>query len=282
MKALINLWKDLAAQFRRRGALGARIFCVLNYWREYIAARRRGLGQGEARLEALRAIAAGGAPERTVVVSWPNGLSAELDLFSACYLATEVVDDAVYRRPGFLPAPGQTVVDVGAHQGLFTLQAARAVGPAGRVISVEPFPNNRALLERNIALNGISWATVVACAAAERSGEATLNITRLVSGGQSLVYSRDSDKKLSIRVEPLDAILESRGVGRVDLLKIDVEGAWRQVFAGAPRVLAARPRLVMEVEGGDAERDAAAARLRELGYETECEGSMVYALPRSR
>lgn len=50
--------------------------------------------------------------------------------------------------------PGDTVVDGGAHAGLFSLIAARMVGDAGRVLAVEPNPSTRALLERNIAGRG--------------------------------------------------------------------------------------------------------------------------------
>ena len=281
MKALANLARDVAAQFKRRGDLLKRLACVLGYWAVYTAGRLRGMTRVDARLSALDVLADLGSTQRTATVRW-DGFTAEFDVFSACFLTIEILDDGVYRRPGFQPHPGGTVLDVGAHQGLFSLQAARAVGPSGRVLAIEPFPYNRALLERNLAANGLTWVSVVAAAADEREGESGLNVARRVTGGQSLVFASDAGASVPVKTVTLDELLASRGIKAVDLLKIDVEGAWRRVFAGATKLLASRPRIVMEVEGGDAELEAAAVRLRELGYTTECAGSMVYALPRGK
>src|SRR5215471_19195745 len=56
--------------------------------------------------------------------------------------------------------PGDVFVDGGAHVGLFTLVAARRVGPGGRVIAFEPSPANRQRLLDNVALNGFTQVDV--------------------------------------------------------------------------------------------------------------------------
>jgi len=277
MKALANFFGDAAAVFRRRGALLARLGCVLRYWFSYERGRLRGLGRDESRLQALAAMSADGALRRVVRVELGEGLNAELDVYCAVFLVREILDDGTYRRPGFVPEPGWTVVDVGAHQGIFTLDAARRVGSAGRVIAVEPFAFNRELLERNVAANELGNVSVCAQAAAETRETKTLYATPLSTGWQSLVLTGEGRVPMPIEAERLDAILSARGVGRVDLLKIDVEGAWRLVFAGAPELLAQRPRVVMEVEGDDAEVAAATSRLRELGYAVERDHSVLFA-----
>lgn len=48
-------------------------------------------------------------------------------------------------------APGDLVVDAGAHVGLYTLWASRAIGRSGRIVAFEPDPDNRRLLERDLA-----------------------------------------------------------------------------------------------------------------------------------
>ena len=57
--------------------------------------------------------------------------------------------------------PGATFVDVGANWGYFTLLAAHRVGPAGRVVALEPDPRLFALLRANLAANGIGWAVAL-------------------------------------------------------------------------------------------------------------------------
>lgn len=52
-------------------------------------------------------------------------------------------------------APGDVVVDAGAHVGLYTLWASRAVGRSGRIVAFEPDPDNRRLLERTLAVNRV-------------------------------------------------------------------------------------------------------------------------------
>ena len=282
MKALFNFAGDLTAQFRRRGGLGARLSCVIRYWLAYESCRLRGLGRDESRLAALTALSASGALERVVETELGAGQRARLDVFSAAFLIREIIDDGTYRRPGFVPQPGWVVVDVGAHQGIFTLDAARRVGSGGRVVSVEPFAPNRALLESNVKANGLANVAVCAQAAAETRGTKTFYVTPLSTGWQSLVLTGEGRVPTTIEAETLDALLNERGVGAADLLKVDVEGAWRLVLAGAAGLLARRPRIVMEVEGDDAEVDAASARLRELGYVVERDHSVLFAVPEPR
>src|SRR5438445_9633985 len=49
--------------------------------------------------------------------------------------------------------PGMTVLDIGAHQGLYTLLASRCVGPSGRVFSFEPSPRERRAMRLNLTIN---------------------------------------------------------------------------------------------------------------------------------
>ncbi|MDE2143635.1 MAG: FkbM family methyltransferase [Elusimicrobia bacterium] len=279
MKALRNFLRDVSAQFRRPGGLLPRLACVLRFWAGYEWARLKGKSQGDSRLAAMAGLAGRGLNASTVTTRTAGGLSIELDVFSAVYLLQEIIDEGTYRAPGFVPEAGWTVVDVGAHQGIFTLDCARRVGPAGRVLAVEPFPFNRALLERNVKANGLAWVSVSPFAAAEARETKTFYVTPYSTGWQSLVFTGDARVPTQVEAERLDAVLAAQGVDRVDLLKVDVEGAWRLVFAGAPALLARRPRIVMEVEGDEAEVAAATARLRELGYGVERRDSVLFGTP---
>ncbi|MDE1977468.1 MAG: FkbM family methyltransferase, partial [Elusimicrobia bacterium] len=62
-----------------------------------------------------------------------------------------------------------------------------------------------------------------------------------------------------------------------DLIKIDAEGACAKILKGAGATLAAKPRLVMEVEGGESEVEAVCSLLASHGYRTTRFGFIVYA-----
>lgn len=137
---------------------------------------------------------------------------------------------------------GGTFVDVGANWGYFTLVAAHAVGPRGRVAALEPDPRMAAELRANIERNGIRHVTVLETAAAEGAGEAVLagyaagDRNRGVS---SLVSAPGGDApSFAVRTAALDELLDGLGIGRADVVKIDVEGAEELVLRGMARGLA--------------------------------------------
>lgn len=279
MVALRNILSDLLFQFRLRGGLAARVSCVLRYYWLYGLGRLGGGSQDASRMAALEAMAKAGYSRRTVRVRWPGDFQAEFDLFSAAFMVKEMAADRMYEElPGFAPASGATVVDVGAHQGVFTLLAASRVGARGRVVSVEALPSNRRLLEGNVAGNGLKQVTIAALAAGEAAGRATFHVFPLVTGG-SLVLKPEGAEPIEVEVDRLDAILERAGVGKVDLLKIDVEGAALGVLKGAPKTLAGRPRIVLEVEGGDAEIARVRDFLEKAGYRVQAFAAILYASP---
>ena len=121
---------------------------------------------------------------------------------------------------------------------------------------------------------------MVETAAAEKEGRADLHVSMLITGGQSLVYDSPGYRDVvSVPLKTLDSILAECGVERVDLVKIDVEGAAPRVLDGAPRLLASKPRLVMEVEGGESNVAAMSDRLRGLGYGVRAVENILYASP---
>jgi protein-L-isoaspartate O-methyltransferase len=69
---------------------------------------------------------------------------------------------------------GMTFIDLGANEGYFTVQGARLVGTAGRVVSVEPQDKLISVIERNLSLNDLGNATVVRAAISDTDGSRTL------------------------------------------------------------------------------------------------------------
>lgn len=123
-----------------------------------------------------------------------------------------------------LPRDG-TFVDIGANVGLYTLNAARFLGPAGRILAVEPGPEAARRLRFNLSLNRTDAAITHAdCAIGAEEGVMGLYLDDSNLGGSSLVRDHGG-KSTPVRVRPLIGVLAEVGITRIDLLKIDIEGA---------------------------------------------------------
>jgi FkbM family methyltransferase len=140
--------------------------------------------------------------------------------------------------------PGDTMVDVGAHVGLFVLYGARQVGPSGVVHAFEPVPYNYERLVANVALNGYDNVRLNRAAVGDRAGEVSLGLYEQSSVGTGTGgYSVDGQYGSSITAPlvKLDDYLADSVEGRVRLLKIDVEGLEPQVLDGLAETLRASP-----------------------------------------
>ena len=172
------------------------------------------------------------------------------------YAYVETFVRHVYDRvPGFTPADGQTVVDVGANVGCFTAYALHHMR-RGRLCALEPNPDAQARL---VAL-AAQWAPrrphlrldlgQAAVGAAPSQARFVVPAGASVRGAfAGLVADDGSAHGLDVEVVSLDDWLAARGVNAVDLLKIDVEGAEADVLTGAMATLAATRRVVLEWHG---------------------------------
>jgi FkbM family methyltransferase len=180
---------------------------------------------------------------------------------------------------------GWVCVDVGAHIGWYTVQLAWLVGPEGLVVAFEPVAVHAHRLRRNLARNGLANIEVVAVALSDRSGRAALWAEEiapgLVGGKSSLVRRSFPGHELEVPVDTLDAYVARRGLDRIDLLKVDVEGSELEVLAGSRDVLSSRQPTVIVEFNDEESRTRVEAFLRELGYRCKELGrapSMVHVL----
>jgi len=161
--------------------------------------------------------------------------------------------------------PGMTVVDIGANEGLYTLFAAQRVGPSGRVIAVEPSSRERLTLDSNLARGRMRNVTVVPHALADSPGTAELKIASRMHGGHNtlgqFVYEGDTAVlHEQVTVETLDALSARLDLARVDVVKIDVEGAEMKLLAGGRNLLSQQqPILLIEANDEALKRQGASA-----------------------
>jgi FkbM family methyltransferase len=156
----------------------------------------------------------------------------------------EPVETALFERE---VKPGYVVVDAGANIGYYTLLAARLVGATGHVYAFEPEPNAFALLQRNVHLNGYTNVTLVPTALGREPGTMQLFIATKNRGDHRIYNPTGKRSAIDVEVVTLDAFLAEHEVSRVDLLKIDTQGAECSILAGAEQTLTRRElSIVME------------------------------------
>jgi FkbM family methyltransferase len=170
-------------------------------------------------------------------------------------------------------SPGNVFVDAGANFGIYTLVASKLVGKTGRVVAFEPTAQSFAILRQNIALNGLTNIVTFSMALSEKAGKAWLyhgpDPVRN-SLGKAPSWAEEAEE---VAVESLDNVLGQASIERVDVIKIDVEGAEELVLRGANNTLRTmRPIVIFEINPEasaclDLHAYGASKLLKSLGYE---------------
>jgi FkbM family methyltransferase len=218
---------------------------------------------------------------RRVEREWPGGFALHRtgDLVYVPYPLDARGRHALLHPPqlhpalrGFVPAGG-TAIDIGANLGEWTVPLARAVGPEGRLLAIEPAPRAAAALEKTLAANALRQAAVLRCALGEADGSAELAMPLVISARADTGTARvgpaaAGHETLEVALSRLDALVALHRLDRIDFIKIDVEGHERRVLDGASESLARfRPVLVVETgHEGAGERALIRNRLEGLGY----------------
>jgi FkbM family methyltransferase len=179
--------------------------------------------------------------------------------------------------------PGMWCIDVGANYGYFTLLMAGLVGPEGRVVACEPFPSlANDYLPRNLALNGFGQ-NVEVCAKAvgnvdDRLVEFALKTDDFASSSLAKWSATGAIESIQVPTVTIDRL--GADWTRLDLIKIDVEGAEASVWEGMQKTLSRIPQAIIVLEL-HLERDppqtlsllhqieAAGFALRTINYEGE-------------
>jgi FkbM family methyltransferase len=142
--------------------------------------------------------------------------------------------------------PGDTVLDVGANAGYFSLLSATLAGPNGRVIAFEPIPTVRNALSANVQLNRFSNIRVVPKAVSDVPARLTIyEGPEGHKGISSLRPLASASREVVIDAVALDDLISD--LGRVDCIKIDVEGAEMRALLGMTKLIERdSPSLIIE------------------------------------
>ncbi len=145
--------------------------------------------------------------------------------------------------------PGDRAIDIGANFGWYSMLMAAAVGPGGSVVAVEPVPAMLVELRSNVALNLDLAIEVEPIALGAARGEVELHIfDGLLHGHTSMsTLGRDDYSVERAQMKTLDDLLEG-APSLPALIKLDVEGAEREVIAGAGSTLEAEDAPIWMIE----------------------------------
>lgn len=218
--------------------------------------------------------------QEPVRISWVEGLRLDVVLGndqSRClyvcgsfepnefaYLNQALSEDAVF-------------IDIGANEGFYTVFAAHHVSPRGLVMAVEPSPREYTRLENNVAINSLSNVRLVKRALGARQGKAVLHVADPEHNGQNTLgdfghAGVTAVDHVEIELVELDSLVVEQELTRVDVIKMDVEGAELEVIKGGLKTLDRyKPILLIELFESALQKQGASvhavvALLKEHGY----------------
>jgi FkbM family methyltransferase len=151
--------------------------------------------------------------------------------------------------------PGQVFVDVGANIGYFTLLGGQLVGPTGKVVAIEAHPRLAELLRRNVVINGMhhhvtawhraAWSKQTTVPFHLRAHYAANSSVGSI-GPSGLAELDDEEEIVEVDAVAVDDLLAE--LPRVDVIKVDVEGAEVQVLTGLDRTLRRNSEITVMFE----------------------------------
>lgn len=168
--------------------------------------------------------------------------------------------------------PDSHCMDLGTNFGYFLCLMARS-SPMGRTLGVEPDSELSTIAQDNLFLNGVhEHSEVIRGAVADQIGELTLHRREFRSGNTSVIrldeaytdyFNEPAAESFVAPSFTIDALADRLG-GRVDFIKIDVEGAEPLALAGAIRTVAGNPGIAIVMEWSPGQIRAAGFEISDL------------------
>ena len=141
--------------------------------------------------------------------------------------------------------PGMVVLDAGAYLGYYSVLASRLVGPRGKIFSFEPNPGSYHFLGRNVAANHCANVITYKLAVSSQCRDERLYLNSEDVTRTSLFLRSGAGKSIRIESTTVDEVV---GSFRVDIAKIDVEGAELLVLEGMKNTIEKNPDIILFME----------------------------------
>jgi FkbM family methyltransferase len=160
-------------------------------------------------------------------------------------LTFSIYEKAETRFLGGQLRPGITFLDIGANVGYYTALAQVQLKGEGRIVALEPDPENFSFLLQTVEANTFRNVDCLQKAAADRPGKVQLYTSRDNRGDNRLYANNLCDGAVEVECIVLDSLLPDLGISSLDLVKIDVQGFEANVIAGLRETLRRSPRCVI-------------------------------------
>jgi FkbM family methyltransferase len=147
--------------------------------------------------------------------------------------------------------PGDVCIDIGANVGYYSILMSALAGEKGQTVAVEPIPRIAGLLRQTAGLNYPGFG-VAEVALSDKTGKTILHIPDQSLGDASILQRSDrltvSKSKVKVQTITFDLLMEQMNIKKVDVIKMDVEGAEPQVFDGMNKTMENNPGLKIIIE----------------------------------
>lgn len=172
-----------------------------------------------------------------------------------------------------LVRPGMSIIEIGGNVGWYTVLLAQWVGPQGRLLTFEANPRLAQILELNLRANSYDWGRIEARAVMDRTTEAAFHATSHNMAAGSLMPTIQEwakgadDEAVSITVPGVsldDYVQEHPEWQKVDLVRVDAEGAEYLVLKGMTRLSESNPKMKLILEFGPQMIPVFAGNIREF------------------
>jgi FkbM family methyltransferase len=134
----------------------------------------------------------------------------------------------------------QTIIDIGANNGYFTV-LARDMFPTAQIFTIEPIPDVFSSLSKTFQSD--KNVTLAQLAISNTSGQAKMEFDT-----QNTAVSKLTDSgNLTVKTQTLDLFIQNHSLKKIDLLKIDVESHELEVLQGATNTLEKTKYIIIEI-----------------------------------
>ena len=210
-----------------------------------------------------------------VMLNDPFGTSNELLLFNTHEpISTQLISKELKN--------GMTVLDIGGNIGYYVLLEHKCIGNNGKIIAIEPSPDNFKILEDNLALQNISNVQAYNIAAGDKDGQLNFLIYKDASNSCMVIPEGQEERwpgdKIKVPVRKMDQFINELKLEQIDFVRMDVEGYELHIIKGMKESLSKfKPKIHIEVHKNILGKENVKKFFqvfKELGYESK------YYIPR--
>jgi len=211
---------------------------------------------------------------KLAVIPGDSGISSELMMFKTHEpLTTKLISRELKK--------GMTCLDVGGNIGYYPLLESNIVGEKGKVIVIEPSPQNFKHLKKNLGIQNIKNVDAYNFAAGDKNGEVNFLVYKESNGSFTIPDGEETDIPgdiIKVQAKTIDTFLEELSINHVDFVRMDVEGYESHILQGMTNTIKKlKPMFQIEVHASLLGNEATRKFLNDFkkyGYEAK------YYIPR--